>query len=76
MKKSERQDILDKYDKIIKEQAQKGIVEVAVPDAVDKEFYLPHKAVIRESEKTTKIRIICDASARENEKAPSLNEYL
>ncbi|XP_028408199.1 uncharacterized protein LOC114530777 [Dendronephthya gigantea] len=76
VKKLEKQDILEKYDKIIMEQAQEGIVEVAEPEAVGKEFYLPHKAVIKESAETTKMRIVYDASARENEKAPFLNECL
>ena len=76
LEKLERQNILEKYDKVIKEQAQEGIVEVAEPDVFGKEFYLPHKAVIRESAETTKIRIFYDASARENEKAPSLNDCL
>ena len=39
-------------------------------------FYLPHKAVVRESAATTKLRIVYDASAREHQQAPSLNECL
>ena len=41
-----------------------------------KEFYIPHKAVTRETAESTKIRIVYDASARASEKAPSLNDYL
>ena len=41
-----------------------------------KEFYIPHKAVIQETTESTKIRIVYDASARANEKAPSLNDCL
>ena len=43
---------------------------------VGKEFYIPHKAVVREAAETTKLRIVYDASARESEKSPSLNECL
>ena len=43
---------------------------------VGKEFYIPHKAVVRESAESTKLRIVYDASARASEKAPSLNECL
>ena len=41
---------------------------------VGKEFYIPHKAVAREAAESTKLRIVFDASARESEKSPSLNE--
>ena len=41
-----------------------------------KEFYIPHKAVIRENAATTKMRIVYDASARAKDTAPSLNECL
>ena len=43
---------------------------------VGEEFYIPHKAVVREAAKSTKLRIVYDASARETEKSPSLNECL
>ena len=64
------------YDKITKDQIDEGIVEKAERDAEHKEFYLPHKAVIRESAETTKFRIVYDASARQDESSPSLNECL
>ena len=43
---------------------------------VGKEFYIPHKAVVREAAESTKLRIVYDASARESEKSPSLHECL
>ena len=41
-----------------------------------KEFYLPHKAVVRDTAESTKLRIVYDASARPNGNSPSLNECL
>ena len=41
-----------------------------------REFHIPHKAVIRDEAESTKIRIVCDASAGETDKSPSLNYYL
>ena len=43
---------------------------------VGKEFYIPHKAVMREAAKSMKLWIVYDASACESEKSPSLNECL
>ena len=44
--------------------------------AESREFYIPHKYVIRESAQTTKMRIVYDASARATPEAPSLNDCL
>ena len=52
------------YDVIILQQLEEGVVEEAEVPAQVKEFYIPHKAVIRESSETTKMRIVYDASAR------------
>ena len=41
-----------------------------------REFYIPHKAVVRENAQTTKVRIVYDASAREGPSHPSLNDSL
>ena len=41
-----------------------------------REFYIPHKPVIRETPESTKLRIVYDASAQGHDKAPSLNDYL
>ena len=67
---------LEDYDAIILKQLEEGVVEEAEEPAQVKEFYIPHKAVIRESSETTKMRIGYDASARAYDTAPSLNERL
>ena len=41
-----------------------------------REFYIPHKPVVRESAETTKLRVVYDVSARTHSGAPSLNECL
>ena len=67
---------LDDYDAIIKEQLQEGIIEEAPLAATGQEFYIPHKAVVRESAETRKMRIVHDASAKAHDSAPSLNDCL
>lgn len=69
-------DKLDAYDNIIKEQLSEGIIEKAVEKPDGKEFYIPHKPVIRENAESTKMRIVYDASARSNVTSPSLNDCL
>ena len=66
----------EEYDAIIREQREEGVVEGAEMPAQGKEFYIPHKAVIRENAATTKMRIVYDASARAKDTAPSLNGCL
>ena len=70
-------DMLLQYDTVIKEQLNRGIIEVVdKPQARTNHqvHYLPHHAVIREDKKTTKLRIVYDASARTN--GPALNDCL
>ena len=69
-------DLFEKYDEIIKDQLAKGIVEKAPSVANGKEFYIPHKPVVRKSAESTKVRIVYDASARAYGEAPSLNKCL
>lgn len=75
-RKLQRINLTDEYDAIIREQLQNNVVEVAPEEIVGKEFYIPHKVVIRETAETTKMRIVYDASARATPESPSLNECL
>ena len=67
---------LDDYDAIIQEQLNEGIIEEADMPATQREFFIPHKAVVRESAEITRMRIVYDASARAYDSAPSLNDCL
>lgn len=70
-------DVLKEYDSVIRDQIDRGIVEV-----VDKEtrpesnriHYIPHHAVIRRDKSTTRLRVVYDASAKSD--GASLNECL
>ena len=68
--------LLAQYDQIIQDQLETGIVERVTSEPVGREFFIPHKPVIRESAESTKLRIVFDASAKANEKSPSLNDCL
>ena len=61
---------------VIDEQKVQGIVESAEFEARGKEFYIPHKEVVRESAQSTKLRVVYDASAKVTPDSPSLNECL
>ena len=77
MRKLERDhELFEKYNNIIQEQMTEGIVEPVTDPAEGKEFYLPHRPVIREAAESTKVRIVMDGSARDHNNAPSLNECL
>ena len=67
---------MDDYGAIIHDQLKEGIMEKAEMAAAGTEFYIPHKAVVRENDESTKLRIVCDASVRVNESAPSLYDCL
>lgn len=68
--------ILREYDAIIHDQLERGIVEVVkdLDDTPKMIHYLPHHAVIHRDKKTTKVRVVYDASARSS--GPSLNDCL
>ena len=74
--KLKRSDQLQTYDAVIQEQLEEGIIEEAEVPAENREFYIPHKAVIRDNAETTKLRIVYDASAKASNSSPSLNDCL
>ncbi|XP_078368252.1 uncharacterized protein LOC144652094 [Oculina patagonica] len=76
VRKLDRTNAYDQYDAIIQEQKEEGIVEQAPAEPKGTEFYIPHRAVVRENAETTKLRIVYDASAKENPSQPSLNDCL
>ena len=69
--------LLTEYDGIIREQLERGIIEVVAEPAhstSDRIHYLPHHCVIRQDRATSKLRVVYDASARSS--GPSLNDCL
>ena len=68
---------LHEYDAVIKDQLSKGVIEVVQnPNGAceNRINYLPHHAIVRSDKETTKLRMVYDASARDN--GPSLNDCL
>ena len=55
---------------------EQGVVEIAERPAQGVEFYIPHKPLVRENAKSTKMRIVYDASTRAKPSALSLNDCL
>ena len=76
IRKLERTEQFADYEDIIQEQLQTGIVEAAPESPIGKEFYIPHKGVTRSEAESTKLRIVYDASAKERNGDPSLNDCL
>ena len=72
----EQKNRTDDYNAVIEEQKQLGVVEPANEPATGKEFYIPHKEVIRESAQSTKMRVVYDASAKSSPASTSLNDCL
>ena len=70
-------EVLDKYNEVIREQLQTGIIEqVSELEQTDSCHYLPHPAVCREDAETTKVRVVYDASAKDTKASVSLNDCL
>jgi hypothetical protein len=70
-------EVLKEYDAVIKDQLNRGIVEIVDEKDVGEMgqvHYLPHHAVIRRDKQTTKLRVVYDASAKSS--GPSLNDCL
>ena len=70
-------ELFQQYGQIIRDQLKEGIIEeVSEGESTGKEFYLPHKPVIRQSAESIKLRMVFDASAREDNRSPSLNDVI
>ena len=67
---------LGEYDEIIQDQLKEGVVELVPSEPVGREYYMPHRAVVKESAETTKLRVVYDCSARGGKGLPSLNDCL
>ena len=76
MKRLERNGTYEQYDEIIQDQLKQGVIETAPPNPTKKEFYIPHKGVAKQDAESTKLRIMYDASAKESNTQPSLNDCL
>ena len=67
------------YDLVIQEQLRDGVIEAVsdleVPE-IGRKHYLLHYVVVRRDAKTTKLRVVYDASSRADGKGPSLNDCL
>ena len=72
----QRQNILEMYDEVIKDQLAQNIIERVTSEPVGREVYIPHKPMIRKSAESTRIRVVYDASAQARRNEPSLNECL
>ena len=70
--------LLEKYNCIIQQQLQDGIIEVVDKLVVSdiRKYYLPHHPIITPNKATTKVRIVCDASAKGKFGESSLIECL
>ena len=69
-------ELFQQYYEISKEQEEQGIIEKVAQEPEGREFYLPHKLVVRESAESTNVRIVYDASAKANDDSLSLNDCL
>jgi len=72
----QRPSVLQDYDATIKDQLSRGIVEEVESDhsVHGVTHYIPHHAVIRQDKSTTKVRVVYNASAKQD--GPSLNDCL
>ena len=70
-------EVLAEYDKILREQLAKGIVESVESGGAGEPgqvHYLPHHTIIRRDKQTTRVRVVYDASSSSS--GPSLNSCL
>ena len=74
----QKQEVREPYDSVIKDQLENNIIEEVTGTEINnssKEFYMPHRTVIRESAESTKLGVVCDVSVK-SEPGFSLNDCL
>ena len=76
IKRLKRNGTYQQYDEVIQDQLKQGVIEPALLKPTEKEFNIPHKGVVKSDADTTKLRIVYDASAKESNTQPSLNDCL
>ena len=69
-RRQQRNGQTEAYNEVIREQITANIIEKVPKEVKRKEFYVPHKAVVRETSAITKLRIVYDALARASPQAP------
>ena len=68
-----RSELLQKYDQVMRDQLQKGMIEKVNDIQSDGiVHYIPHHPVITPEKTTTKLRVVYDASAKMNKEKKSL----
>ena len=65
VRKLRKTDLLDEYDAVIREQLEEGVVEPAPAEVTGREFFLPHRAVVRRNAEMTKLRVVYDMPAKQ-----------
>ena len=76
-KLTDKPDLLDQYDQILKEQLAQGVIEKVPPEEHNSNaHFLCHFGVIRNERATTKLRVVFDGSAKSVPSNTSLNDRL
>ena len=73
---NQKQEVREAYDSVIKVQFENNIIEVTDTEINNssKNFHMPHRAIIHEGAKSTKLYVVDYASVK-SEFAFSLNDY-
>ena len=71
-------ELFNAYNAIIIDQKDKGIIEEVTDSSVTgtRKHYIPHHPVVNLTRSSTKVRIVYDASAKQEKSQPSLNDCL
>ena len=70
-------ELLQKYDEVIKDQLEQGVIEVVdkKKEQGDRQHCIPHHAVIKPENNTTKLRVVYDPSAKTKKSRVLTNVY-